>query len=444
MTAGNSPVPEAHSGLAPRRSVPGYPLSVMPTTMLLRSMLVSTISANRFLLLPALSFLSFLSKPERGLLLNVDRNPALHWILRKTFYDQFCAGETKHETKACVRRLRDLGFRGVILTYAKEITMDHYVKALKAGVPVAASEAGEVGIDADIESWRDGVMTTVDMIGDGDYLALKLTGAGLTVTKALAGNELPPQQMMDALTSICEACKRQGIKVIVDAESQDFQKAIDRVTLELMRKFNRHGHAAVFNTYQVYLKSTPANILQHLTQAADHDFTLGLKIVRGAYILSETRGLIHDTKQETDDAYNMVAQGALKRQLGQFGGDGPSSRSFPSVDLLVATHNRKSALDAQRLHRQRTAAGLPTVPVVFGQLHGMSDEVSFSLLQEGEGAQEPPEVVKCSTWGSMGQCLAYLLRRAVENRDAVLRTTDERAALKAECWRRFKGVFSLG
>jgi hypothetical protein len=74
----------------------------------------------------------------------------------------------------------------------------------------------------------------------------------------------------------------------------------------------------------------------------------------------------------------------------------------------------------------------------------MSDEVSFSLLQEGEGAPEPPEVVKCSTWGSMGQCLAYLLRRAVENRDAVLRTADERTALKAECWRRFKGVFSLG
>jgi hypothetical protein len=83
------------------------------------------------------------------------------------------------------------------------------------------------------------------------------------------------------------------------------------------------------------------------------------------------------------------------------------------------------------------------VPVGFGQLHGMSDEVSFSLLQEKNEDQTAPDVYKCTTWGSLGECLAYLLRRAVENRDAVLRTSDEYAALKAEVKRRIRSSFSF-
>jgi hypothetical protein len=77
------------------------------------------------------------------------------------------------------------------------------------------------------------------------------------------------------------------------------------------------------------------------------------------------------------------------------------------------------------------------VPVAYGQLHGMSDEVSFSLLAEKGENGIPPEVLKCTTWGSMGECIGYLLRRAVENRDAVLRTDDEFRALRREIRRRF-------
>jgi hypothetical protein len=51
-------------------------------------------------------------------------------------------------------------------------------------------------------------------------------------------------------------------------------------------------------------------------------------------------------------------------------------------------------------------------------------------------------VFKCSTWGSMGDCIGYLLRRAVENRDAVLRTKDEFWALRREAGSRVRGLFS--
>lgn len=244
--------------------------------------------------------------------------------------------------------------------------------------------------------------------------------------------------MVDALHEISRKCKDKKVRILVDAESHHFLSGILRVTLDLMREYNRDGYAVVYNTYQGYLKETPATIAKHLAAAKEEGFTLGLKLVRGAYIASDERSLIHDTKQDTDDAYNMIAQGALKQTIGDFG----TKTSFPSVNLFLASHNKASVIAAHQLHKQRLEAGLPTVPVGFGQLHGMSDEVSFSLLALKDKNGDP-EVYKCSTWGTMGECLAYLLRRAIENRDAVLRTTDEYDALKNEVKRRFRSAFSL-
>lgn len=276
---------------------------------------------------------------------------------------------------------------------------------------------------------------------DTDQDIIRLTGAGLSVTSALAANESPPEQLSTALDEIVELCKQRNVRLIVDAESQHFQEGIDQVTLELMNKYNRNGFAAIYNTYQCYLRSTPATIERHLAYASEKNFTLGLKIVRGAYILSEDRSLIHKTKQETDDAYNSIARGALRQQFGKFDSNRQDSMKFPSVNLFVCTHNRESVMAAQRLHRQRVIEGLPTIPVAFAQLQGMSDEVSFSLLQDKEWHKAGSDVFKCSTWGTLSECLGYLLRRAVENRDAVLRTTDEYKAVKKECWRRLKAIF---
>lgn len=266
----------------------------------------------------------------------------------------------------------------------------------------------------------------------------RLTGAGRAVTAALAAHESLPSQMLQVLDELCIECKNRNMSMIVDAESQEYQVAIDEVTLELMRKFNKDGTAVVYNTYQAYLKKTPQNVVNHLIEASQGGFTLGLKVVRGAYILSEERSFIHDTKEDTDHSYNGIAQGALKRQLGNVGSPGPGSVTFPAVKLLLCSHNKESLSEALRLHQDRVKNNLPTVPVAFAQLHGMSDAVSFSLLQQNTEGLPRPTVIKCSTWGTLGECLAYLLRRAVENKSAVMRTTDEHMALKKECWRRLQ------
>ncbi|KAL5115981.1 proline dehydrogenase [Pleosporales sp. CAS-2024a] len=421
-----------------------HPLSVMPTPMLLRSLFIATVSSNKFLLLPSLRLLSFFAEPNRSFLFNVDRNPVLKAILKRTLYNQFCAGETEKETRTCVQQLKDLGFKGVILTFAREMVHDTKAKSsshdISASGPYHEAQTA-VAHDSNIEAWRVGTLKTAGLISEGDILAIKTTGAGSAVVEAFAKGELPPQQMLDALDEIATRCKSRGIQIIIDAESQRWQDGIARTTLELMRKFNTDGKAVVYNTYQAYLKATAATIAQHMAEAQKDGFTLGLKLVRGAYILSDERSLIHDTKQDTDDAYNAIAHGALRQQFGDFGGPGPNAKPFPSVHLFLASHNRDSVMSAHKLRQQRIEAGLPTVPVAFGQLHGMSDEVSFSLLAQRDEKQHPPQVFKCSTWGTMGECIGYLLRRAVENRDAVLRTKDEFLALRKETWRRIKAPF---
>ncbi|KAL1863188.1 proline dehydrogenase [Paecilomyces lecythidis] len=355
------------------------PLAVLPTGTLLRSLLVSAISSNRHLLLPSLSILSYLSDPRRGALLSVDRNPVLHAILKKTFYEQFCAGENATETKKSMEKLKQLGIRGIILTYARETVFDHKTNKAQPQGHILDEKNIDGNYCPNIEAWRKGTLETIDLISEGDYLALKLSGAGPVAIEAFNAGELPSQQMMDALDEICIRSRNRKVQILVDAESQHFQRGIARVTLELMRKYNREGHALVYNTYQAYLKSTPKLIEEHLEAASKEGFTLGLKLVRGAYIASDERALIHDTKLDTDNAYNNIAQGALKQHIGNFGG--ADGRPFPSVNLFLASHNKESLFAAYELYRQRLNSNLPTVPVRFGQLHGMSDEVSFSLIQ---------------------------------------------------------------
>ncbi|KAK1622533.1 proline oxidase [Colletotrichum phormii] len=397
-------------------------LAALPTPVLMRSLLVSAISSKPMLLGPTLAALSLFTIPNRGFFTDVDRNPVLHSLLKSVFYKQFCAGETPKETKETMRHLRFMGFRGTILTYAKETIFDAKTN-VEHGLGIESEENAKGGLDCTIESWRQGVLETVDLLGDGDQLALKLTGAGPRVTEAFAARQLPPQQMMQALEEVSQRCKDRGVRLLLDAESQHFQWGIFLAGMELVRKFNRDGYATIYNTYQAYLKSTPTTLAKHLEMANQEGFTHGLKL------------------KDTDNAYNSIAQGALRRQIGEHGA--PGGKPFPSLNLFLASHNKESVVTTHKLHQQRLKEGHPTVPVGFAQLQGMSDEVSFSLLAlKEEGSQDPsPQVWKCSTWGSMGECVAYLLRRAVENRDAVSRTVDEYAALKAGVGRRLRSRF---
>ncbi|KAK3064770.1 proline dehydrogenase, partial [Teratosphaeriaceae sp. CCFEE 6253] len=84
----------------------------------------------------------------------------------------------------------------------------------------------------------------------------------------------------------------------------------------------------------------------------------------------------------------------------------------------------------------------------------MADEVSCTLIAAAKAAKEAKargeqtegvaeRVYKCTTWGSMSECLNYLLRRAAENKDAAGRTRETRQAMRVEIGRRGRGMLGL-
>lgn len=157
---------------APEKPSSAPPHSVLPTKTLLRSLLVTTISSHQALLVPCLSILSFLTKP-RGVLLDVDRNPLIHWFLKKTFYDHFCAGEKESQVRDKIRQIKSTGLRGVILTYARETVQDSSTNQTQFAHSQVSQKATDTESCEFIAAWRDGYLKTVDMLGEGDFLAPK-------------------------------------------------------------------------------------------------------------------------------------------------------------------------------------------------------------------------------------------------------------------------------
>lgn len=248
-----------------------------------------------------------------------------------------------------------------------------------------------------------------------------------------------------ALTEICSAAQAKGSRVWFDAEQTSLQPGVDEWALEVMRKWNRDGQALVYNTIQAYLKDSSANADRHITLAAQQGWTVAIKLVRGAYIEHEPRHLIHDTKADTDACYDAIADRLLRQKLPA--GAAEQGLKFPHAALFLATHNAPSTQVACETHRERLLAGEPTCTLECGQLVGMADELGCELIDNYEqgvkqaavATSSVPKAFKYLTWGTVGECMGYLHRRAIENSGAVEASKHMVTSLRAELRRRIFG-----
>lgn len=425
---------------------PKAPLSLLPFSNLLRAYAITALSSYPLLMAPSLRLLSFVAHSPSAAF-NPDRNPLLHWILKKTFYAQFCAGETKIEVQKTVKGLKDMGYKGVILAYGKEIVL---AKGEKISLSFIPSEMQAV--EDEVQEWKYGTLKTVQMAGEGDFIGLKFSGAGRDAMRQLAAVEPPSKAIEKATTAICELAKSRGVRLLFDAEQDAVQRGIDAWTLRFQERYNeaKSGQAVVYGTYQAYLKSTPATVAEHLLIAKGKKFTLGVKLVRGAYMASDPRELFWSSKNETDVAYDGIAEALIRRRWNDTlsSASGEDIGRVPEAALVLASHNHTTVKKAISIRKEQRERGERRIEMAYGQLMGMADEVSCELVMAAKVAgltafekkdASGPKAYKYLVWGSVGECLKYLVRRAEENRDAVIRAKGTRMALRSELGRRIWG-----
>jgi hypothetical protein len=369
----------------------------------------------------------------------------LNFLVKHTIYKQFNAGENKVEVQESIRNIKNLGCRGVLLGYAREVLVGENQDAAR----------DEKAALAEIQMWFDGTMRTVDMAQQGDFVALKFTGMG-TDALSLLQKEADPTEFMDAsIQKVCDLAISRGVRLLVDAEEQAVQPGIEAWIMKYQKYCNSQtpGRAIFYGTYQGYLRSTPATLARHLETARQEGYTLGVKLVRGAYMKTEPRHLIWAKKEDTDRCYDEVVEALLTRKYNSMlqapTKDTPTE--LPSLDVIIATHNRDSVRKAHAIRMKQAVRGENyDVDLSYAQLQGMADEVSCELLEGFENAESSvgaspvaaPNVFKLLTWGSVQECMGFLLRRAIENTEAVGRTKDSQVAMFAELKRRCRNAFA--
>jgi hypothetical protein len=92
------------------KGVPYKPLSILPLIAVLRSLGISNVSSS-WLLPLALRIMTGVAHTTNPLL-SADYNPILRYVLDKSLYAQFCAGDKASEVRATTAHLKSIGFNG--------------------------------------------------------------------------------------------------------------------------------------------------------------------------------------------------------------------------------------------------------------------------------------------------------------------------------------------
>jgi proline dehydrogenase len=190
----------------------------------------------------------------------------------------------------------------------------------------------------------------------------------------------------------------------------------------MMRTYNT-GVPIVYNTLQLYRWDRLDYLKELHKRALKEGFSLGIKIVRGAYMEKERERAkekgypspICETKEATDENFNKTLTYILN--------------NLEDMSLFVGTHNEYSSYLTMNLMNEFKISKNDN-RVWFGQLYGMSDHITFNLADQGFN------VAKYVPFGPVKDVMPYLIRRAEENTSVAGQTSRELNLLKTEKERR--------
>ena len=331
-------------------------------------------------------------------------------LVKHTLYRHFCGGESLPECRTAIDALASHRV-STILDYGVE------------------GEESEAGFEENlVEQLR--AIAFANSNEHVPYVSCKVTGYApfsllekMHEGKALsAEEETAKKRLMERLFQIGEAAEKSDVALYIDAEESWIQDAVDRMAEELMARFNRQ-EAVVFNTAQLYRHDRLAYIKAAHERAQQGQYTLGFKLVRGAYMEKERERAkrkgypspIQPDKASTDRDYDAALDYCLAHH--------------ESIAFCVATHNERSCRHTVETV-QRRGIPLDHTHVHFAQLYGMSDHISFNLAQAGFNAS------KYMPYGPVQDVIPYLIRRAEENSSVAGQVGRELGLLRRELKRR--------
>lgn len=333
-------------------------------------------------------------------------------IIKRTIFAQFCGGENLLECKTRIDELYNSGRIMSILDYSVE------------------GSKNEANFDKTLEILLK-VCKFSEFQEQVPFLVFKPSGIGKLdlFRKVSEGAPLSPLEMekwnkvRNRFEMICECvASTDNLKVMVDAEESWSHAAVDQLTEEMMVKYNTK-RTVVFATIQLYL-SKKFNYLKRLKDLGEqHHIKVGVKLVRGAYMEKERdRALekgyespICEDKSSTDQNFNNGVNYVLE--------------NLDVFDLFLGTHNELSCLQLVKKLKERNISNEDS-RIWFGQLYGMSDNISYNLAQYGYN------VTKYVPFGPVRDVMPYLIRRAEENSSVGSQSSREMELIKKELFRR--------
>ena len=200
------------------------------------------------------------------------------------------------------------------------------------------------------------------------------------------------------------------------------QDAADELVTDMMRKYNKEK-AIVFNTIQMY-RWDRLDYLKKLNEVAKAEgFFIGMKLVRGAYMekenkRAEEKGYVSPicvSKEATDINYDAAVHYMLEH--------------LETMSIFAGTHNESSSYKLMEMMAEKGIAKNDK-RIWFGQLYGMSDNISYNLAENGYN------VAKYLPFGPVKDVMPYLIRRAEEYTSVAGQTSRELSMIKAERKRR--------
>ena len=332
------------------------------------------------------------------------------FIIRATVFRQFCSGENLQESYETVKKLNKKNVKSY-LHYSvegleNEKTYDNSLNEVVKSIEFAASK---------------------DIL---DYTVFKPTAVASSVilNKVTEEKELSSFEkglyirIVDRFDIICKTAFENQIKILVDAEESWLQDAIDDIVLKMMIKYNTDS-TIVYNTSQMYRHDRLKYLRELKKKSIENNFQIGIKLVRGAYIEKENKRAkkynykspICESKHATDTNFNEGANFILS--------------NLDNFSLFCGSHNEKSIYNILDIMKD-SKMQKNNPKIWFGQLYGMSDNISFNLAEEGYN------VIKYLPFGPIKEVIPYLIRRAEENTSVKGQTSRELELIKKELKRR--------